>query len=137
MSTVSFIFCYLPTSERQKRQVAQSATQTGDENGETRMRLQTVKAVTLVTKVPIYIYIFIRKLDKALHNTKLRLSAAMWILILNIWPPLDCKETVAHLAAPSTGEMKSGEKQQPWGRLSIHVSQYQAAIASWVKHSGN
>ena len=78
-----------------------------------------------------------RKLDKTLQNTKLTLNAAKWILTLNIWTRLGCKETVAHLVAPSTGEMRSGEKQQPWGRLTIDVSQHQTAITSWVKHIGD
>ena len=79
----------------------------------------------------------VRKLDKALLYKKLTRSAAKWIQALNLWIRLGCKETVAHLVAPSTGEMKSGEKQQPWGRLTVNVSQYQTAIASWVKHIGN
>ena len=105
------------------------------------MQLQTFKAVTLVTKVPAASsdvdILVILKLDKALQNTKLTLSAAKWILTLNIWTRLGCKETVAHLVAPSTGEMKSGEKQQPWARLTIEVSQYQTAITSCVNHTLN
>ena len=42
----------MPTTERQKKQAAQCATQTGNEKGATRMQLQTFKAVTLVTEVP-------------------------------------------------------------------------------------
>ena len=55
----------------------------------------------------------------------------------NMWIWFGNKGTLAHLVAPPTTEIKSGEKQMPRGRRSLNVSQNQTAMTSWVKHIGN